>query len=342
MRLSNINVLIGGNGVGKSNLISFFKLLNRLINDSFQDYVAQQSGADNLLYFGRKESDHISLKIVFRNGYLFNTYSVDFIPDKSNHFYLRNEEISFIHSSGMEYPEQLGSGYIETKLHAHRTGIAMHVTQAFRGFNIYHFHDTSDSSPIKQVVNINDNRTLREDGGNLSAFLYAMRETHPGSYRQIEAVVRSIAPFFKNFDLQPRITNTETIQLEWNEVGSDKYFNAHNLSDGTLRMMCLITLLLQPNPPAVIIIDEPELGLHPAAINVLARLLRQVSEKTQVIISTQSVTLLNQFAPDDIIVVERKNRQSTFRRLDPHDLQDWIDDYAVGEMWEKNILGGRP
>ncbi len=342
MDLSNVNVLIGGNGVGKSNLISFFKLLNRLINRSFQEYVAQQSGADNLLYFGRKESDHISLRIAFRNHDVSNTYAVDFIPDKNNSFFLRNEEIAFIGRDGRVHPEQLGSGQVETRLYAHDTQIAYHVTQAFRGFNIYHFHDTGDASPVKQIANIEDNRVLREDGGNLSAFLYAMRETHPGNYRQIEAGVRSIAPFFKQFDLQPRATNRQTIQLEWNEAGSEKYFNAHSLSDGTLRMMCLITLLLQPDPPAVIIIDEPELGLHPAAIHVLAGLLRQVSKKTQVIISTQSVTLLNQFTPEDIIVVERQNRESVFRRLDERDLQDWIDDYSVGEMWEKNMLGGRP
>lgn len=106
--------------------------------------------------------------------------------------------------------------------------------------------------------------------------------------------------------------------------------------------MCLVTALLQPEPPSTIIIDEPELGLHPYAITLLGGLLRSASTRMQIIVSTQSVPLLNEFSIDDLIVVERDNEVSVFKRLDEDEFSGWLDNYSVGELWEKNILGGRP
>ena len=158
----------------------------------------------------------------------------------------------------------------------------------------------------------------------------------------IQRTIRSIAPFFDTFFLQPDEINDNQIQLRWLEKGSDQIFNAHNLSDGTLRMICLTTLLLQPYPPETIIIDEPELGLHPFAIEKLAAMLKNASNDAQIIISTQSVNLINHFNANDVIVVERQNNQSTFKRLDDNHLSEWLDDYSLSDLWEKNVLGGRP
>ena len=158
----------------------------------------------------------------------------------------------------------------------------------------------------------------------------------------IEETVKLIAPYFDRFVLEPDALNEERIRLEWMEVGSDKMFNANHLSDGTLRMICLTTLLLQPNPPDTIIIDEPELGLHPYAITVLASLMKSFATAKQLIVSTQSVTLINHFEADDIIVTDKKDGASVLRRLDERELEAWKDDYSLGEIWEKNIIGGRP
>jgi len=154
--------------------------------------------------------------------------------------------------------------------------------------------------------------------------------------------VRLVAPFFDDFDLKPSRLNPDKIRLEWREKGSDIYFNAHALSDGTLRFICMVTLLLIPEPPETILIDEPELGLHPYAITLLATLLRSAATRTQVIVSTQSVTLVNQFNPEDIIVVDRTDGRSIFERQDPQDLERWLEEYGMGDIWEKNLLGGRP
>jgi predicted ATPase len=169
-----------------------------------------------------------------------------------------------------------------------------------------------------------------------------LREKHGDQYRQIVGAIRMVAPFFRDFQLRPYPLNEQKIQLEWSEAGSDAYFNAHSLSDGTLRFMCLATLLLQPSPPSTIVIDEPELGLHPFAIQVLASLVQSASLRTQVIVSTQSVTLVNHFMPGDVIVVDREGGQSTFARLSEQSMSTWLEDYGLGDLWEKNVLGGRP
>jgi predicted ATPase len=185
---------------------------------------------------------------------------------------------------------------------------------------------------------------LRSDAGNLAAYLYLLSEVDRACYDRIVASIRLIAPFFDDFSLRPSPLNPDKIRLEWSETGSDIVFGASALSDGTLRFMALATLLLQGNHslPTVILLDEPELGLHPYAIVVLGSLLKSVSKQTQVIVSTQSVTLVNQFEPQDIIVVERSHHATVFRRFGEAEVASWLDDYGMGDLWEKNVLGGRP
>ena len=154
--------------------------------------------------------------------------------------------------------------------------------------------------------------------------------------------MRQIAPFFEEFRLAPSKLNENKIRLEWKEKGSDAYFNASSLSDGTLRFICLATLLLQPQLPAVVLLDEPELGLHPAAVTLLADLLGSAATRTQVIVATHSVTLVNQFEPDSVWTVDREDNQSVFRHLSQTDMSAWLNDYGLGELWEKNVLGARP
>ncbi|MCP4022164.1 MAG: AAA family ATPase [Desulfobacteraceae bacterium] len=209
-------------------------------------------------------------------------------------------------------------------------------------WKLYHFHDTSENARVRQTCDLEDNRFLHPDARNLAAFLYRLEKKHPEHFENIRDAVRMAAPFFDRFSLEPSQLNQERIRLEWKEKGSDDYFNAAMLSDGTLRFMCLAALLLQPVLPPVIILDEPELGLHPYGISVLAGLLQAASQCAQVMVATQSVTLVNQFGPGDIIVVDRDKRESLFRRPGRSDLETWLDDYGMGDLWEKNVLGGRP
>lgn len=343
--LHNINVLIGPNGAGKSNFIQFFNLLNNIVSENLQNYIAANSWADSFLYFGRKFAESFSGFLSFGR----NAYQFELTATNENNFYFSKELTIYQNPMhGGVSRRDISNGNRETNLNKQfkidqKKGVVYHILNSMTKWRVYHFHDTSASAKIKQEGDINDNRILRRDASNLAAFLYLLQEKHNEYFLRIENTIKLIAPFFEKFQLAPLALNKDKIRLEWKHVGSDEYFNANYLSDGTLRMICLITLLLEPKLPDTIIIDEPELGLHPAAIELLASLIKSVAANNkQIICSTQSVTFLNHFEPEDIIVVDRSNGESLFKRLDKNTLTEWLNEYAIGELWEKNVLGGRP
>src|SRR5205814_8572542 len=144
--------------------------------------------------------------------------------------------------------------------------------------------------------------------GNLGAFQRRLREENgEAAYQRIVKTTRLIAPFFDAFAPELAGPNKKDILLNWRDKGSDQVFGPHQLSDGTLRAMCLVTLLMQPEEglPNLVIVDEPELGLHPYALNVVAAMFAKASHHAQILISTQSSTFLSNFSPEDIIVVSR-------------------------------------
>jgi predicted ATPase len=333
-----INVLIGANGAGKSNFISFFKFLNKLYNRELQLYIAQNGRSDNFLFFGRKNSHFLNGAITF-NSELQNEYEFRLVPDQAGGLVFMGEW-----SNTSEGNLKINNpGNLESELKNHSWFRSKYLREELNSLKIFHFHDTSFNSGVKQPCNTHDYAYLYEDGANLAAFLYRLQESSFENFKMIEKVIQSIAPYFDSFYLQPDEINNQQIYLRWREKGFDQLFTAHNLSDGTLRMICLATLLLQPNLPGTIIIDEPELGLHPFAITKLAGLLQSVPESTQIIISTQSVNLVNEFNADDIIVVQRgENHETYFLRQSEELLAIWLKDYSIGQLWEKNILGGRP
>ena len=226
--------------------------------------------------------------------------------------------------------------------------LSQEVRQFLNGCRVYHFHDTSATAGVRQYCYIGDNDSLLPDAGNLAAFLLRLREENGGTvYQRIVTTIRLIAPFFEDFDLRRNAAsdpNKKDITLNWRDRGSDQVFGPHQLSDGTLRAICLITLLMQPEKelPNLIIVDEPELGLHPYALNVVAALFKKASHQTQVLISTQSSSFLDNFDSEDVVVVNREGKESQFARPDPAKLEAWLDEYSLGEAWEKNVIGGGP
>lgn len=338
--LRNLNVLIGANGAGKSNFIGFFRMLAEMYEQRLQLFVQRQGGPDALLYFTRKSTDRIHAEFYFdRNGYRF-----DLVPTNDNRLIFEDEQTWF---GGVYWPtskeHSLGKSHDESRLSSAQDPYSQYVRPAIKSWRVYHFHDTGETARVKQPHAKNDTLMLKVDGANLAAYLRMLREQHEAHYKLIVDSVRLIAPFFGDF--VHRDDDSHTVELEWTEKNNpDTPFKAHMLSDGTLRFICLATLLLQPwnRMPSTILIDEPELGLHPFAINVLADLIKRAAERQQLIVSTQSVELLNCFEPDDIVVVDRKDNASTFRRLDAQRLNDWLEDYTLGELWKQNVLGGRP
>ena len=339
VELRPVNVLIGANGAGKSNFIGFFKFLNRLYEQQLQLYVAQNGRVDGFLYFGQKASDFLEGEVTFADPDEFQ-YWFTLVPSQVGRFVFQDEKCL------TELAPDWGSSIGDEESFMKSFSVPF-ARKYFESFKVFHFHDTSFNAEVKQPSNTTDYAYLHEDAGNLAAFLYRLQEKEANTFRMIVNVIRSIAPFFNQFYLQPDEINADQIFLRWREKGSEQLWNAHSLSDGTLRMICLTTLLLQPTPPATIIIDEPELGLHPFAIAKLAAMLKSASQKAQVIISTQSVTLLDHFDADDVIVAERVEEQNgrsetVFKRQDEESLREWLEEYTIGELWEKNVIGGRP
>lgn len=349
--LGAINVLIGANGSGKSNLVGLFGLLADLADRRLQLHIARQGGADAILHFGAKKTRAVGFSLRFG----FHGYKASLVPVAGDTLVFEYElALQWVARSpnqdplsGDPIPMYLGrGGNKETQLVYHpwkdSIGAAGPVVAAMRRWRPFHFHDTGKSAPTKQKHKIDDNRALRAEGDNLAPFLFALRTIAPGAYRRIAEAVRSVAPFFDDFALEPDVINPGVIQLAWRHTMDDGLFTADSLSDGTLRFICLATLLLQPTLPSLIVIDEPELGLHPFAISQFAAMVRAAATKTQVILATQSVTLLDQFDASEVIVVDRSNGESTFTRLDESALAEWRQEYSLGELWLKNVLGGRP
>jgi len=280
----------------------------------------------------------------FGEGDTANSYSLKLLGTDEDTFIISEEKASYHERTRFPGPFNLSVSSFskESNLRSVNHICARQVMRDLDSYRVYHFHDTSDTAAVKGTGDIEDNRDLRPQAENLAAFLYWMQQKQPDHFANIQDTVRQIAPFFEEFRLAPSKLNESKIRLEWKEKGSEAYFNASSLSDGTLRFLCLATLLLQPQLPAVVLLDEPELGLHPAAVTLLADLLSSAATRTQVIVATQSVTLVNQFEPESVWAVDRQDHQSVFRHLSQQSMAAWLDDYGLGELWEKNILGARP
>jgi predicted ATPase len=335
LHMRNLNVLIGANGAGKSNFISFFKLVRQILESKLQVTVSKSGGPDAMLHFGRKTTPALHAELYFGN----NGYKFSLEPTLDNRMMFSKEALFWNMRGDVEYP----SGQFETQTSVKIGGQVRDFTvTSMKKWQVYHFHDTSDNAPVKQKRTMIDWEYLRPDAANLAIYLACLRNLFPNDFSNIEKTIQLVAPFFDRFRLEPDPFNPELIELMWFEKGSDIPFKAHQLSDGTLRFICLATLLLAPADTELIIIDEPELGLHPYAIKVLAGLIKSASTHKQIIISTQSVELLSEFTPKDVIVVDRKDNQSILTRLNAEDYKDWLEEYTLGELWTKNILGGRP
>lgn len=418
--LTNLNVLIGANGAGKSNFIGLFKLLNQMYEQQLQLFAQKQGGVDALFHFGHKVTEQMQVSFYFgseqNKAQEFDSYKFQLVPTLDHRLVFKNEfceltraNVSLTMDLSKQQEQEHKSkvlevqqkrkvdeanqkvvaaaiggtlgviaenpwlavfgafvgytlqneahikqealniatigfpGHSESGLKTAQDDVSVHVKKSVSNWRVYHFGDTSETAKVKQKHASNINLRLLPDASNLAPYLRMLHENHPNEYRHIVEVIRLVAPFFDDFVHRPN--NPEYVELEWTQVGKpDMPFKAHYLSDGTLRFMCLATLLLQPIAllPDTILIDEPELGLHPYAISVLADMFKQVAEDKQLIVSTQSVELVNVLSPEDIIVVEQADGASTFKRFTQEELSGWLEEYSLGDLWNSNILGGRP
>jgi len=352
-KLGDLNVMIGANGAGKSNFVQIFRMLMAMTQKNFSKFILERGGADNFLFNGPKVTPKINMEFEFAslsdNARGANSYKFELTPTADEKF-LISEQRKYISTNWRSY----GNASEESRLHDERNeksmdgqwnGVGHFVYESISNWMVYHFHDTSANSPMRRSEIVEDHHKLRGDASNIAPFLLHLKNDVCLSdyYKRIIDAVRLVTPFFDDFRLDvQKLGEAEKVRLSWSQKGSDFPMQPYHLSDGSLRFICLATALLQPNPPSTIIIDEPELGLHPAAIVVLAELIQAAAKQTQVIVATQSPALIDQFGIEDVIVVNREDGASTFQRLKEEDFSSWLDDYSVGELWTKNVIDGGP
>lgn len=344
LELGDLNIIIGANGAGKSNFISFFQMLANMMAGALQIYVGKNGTSESLLQFGSKKTKMISASLIFKNESFTDTYEFSLVK-AVNDTLIFAEETIIAGKKKFELHSGQKESFLLTDQACHKSERI--VRAILSGCKTFQFHDTSSESHIRNAANIDNNRFLMSDGGNIAAYLYMLKMKYPQYYNRIVDHVRYVMPSFHDFFLEPQMLNPQWIKLQWLEKGNNEYvFGSEHFSDGTLRFIALAALFLQPPKllPQVIFVDEPELGLHPQAVDILASMVKKAAEYTQVIMATQSPRLLDSFEYKDIIVAEkdRETGGTTLKRLDEDDIKIWLEDYSISQIWEKNIIGGQP
>lgn len=334
IQLNPINILIGANGSGKSNFISFFTFLNRLYNQKVNDYIELSGGTDKILHKGQKNTNQISFKVGFNED--TNAYSATLVSGVEG--FIFTEEKLFYNGNGNDISRSARESRIKDRTNSYGANRANYIIKHLNGFRKYHFHDTSSQSAFTKLSHIeNDIYFLYGDGSNLAAFLYTIAQQNKIVYTTIIKIIKSIAPYFSDFYFNP---NTENfLRLQWTDKYSETIYGVSDLSDGTLRFIALTVLFMQPKLPDTIIIDEPELGLHPSAIAKLSGMIKSVAAKNcQVIIATQSSDLISHFLPEDIITIDQIDGETKFKHLNNEELSYRLDDYTIDDLWKRNII----
>ncbi len=340
--LHKLNILVGANGSGKSNFIDFFRLLRKIIDGNFHEYIRENGGINDVLFGGRQTTESITAQMRFgQRGYRFTIQ-----PGPKENAALVKEARYYKggHSKWWELgdsPDGLSLLALEAQSTRADSRYSKPVYDSIASWVIYHFHDTGRRSGMRNSEIIQDNTYLRFNASNIAPYLLRLRNEHPQFYQAIVHNVRLVAPFFDDFRLDvTAYGDSQKVSLSWRQKGSDYPMQPYHLSDGSIRFICLAAVLLQPSPPSTIILDEPELGLHPAAISLLAELVNNAAQSSQLIIATQSPAFLDHFSVDDLIIVKRQDGSSTFQRLCEQDLAVWLQEYSMGELWTKNIIQG--
>lgn len=356
LELRSLNVLIGANGSGKSNVLSLFQMLSYMMSEGLQLYVGRKGGANSLLHLGARKTPAITASLEFAGHNVASRYHFTLAHAQPDTLQFADETLEFRNvDASTPFVAPLGAGHTESRVPAMagaqqdsaRNRAARVFQRRLTEVKEYHFHDTSDRAPIRLMQEASRNRFLQSDGGNLAAYLLRLREAYPDHFRHIQDTVRLVMPFLREFILEPEHNDIgRSVMLRWRGNDLDYEFGPHQLPDGGIRAIALVTLLLQPADLAAstILIDEPELGLHPFAVGLIGQLIRGAATDRQIVVATQSARLLREFAPEDVLVVEKQDDASTITRLSSDDLGGWLEDYDgdLGVLFDRNVTGGAP
>ena len=344
LELPQLTVLIGANGAGKSTLIRFFEMLGWMLRSKrLQEFVLLQGGGDDQFFMGARQTPRIHAQLCLQTGLGLNDYRFDMVHvSAGDTVMLMNEGYRYsanTFASKAKWTEIDAVGK-ESALLDKTDKTCKTIVNLLRQCSTYQFHDTSSKAAIHNRWDITDSLRLRSDGGNLAAVLLDLLNTEPKRYELIVKQIRRVLPVFQDFVLEDIAGK---VLLRWIGSKSDKVFGSHLTSDGSLRLFCLITLLNLPPArlPDVMFFDEPELGLHPHAISLIAQMLKRLSKQRQIFIATQSPYLVDCFELENIIIASADNGETTLRKLPRADYQTWLnDEYELSDIWLKQAVGG--
>lgn len=333
--LRDLNVMVGPNGAGKSNVVACFRLVNEMMGRRLQQHLHVTGRAGANLHHGVEQVSHMELELQFEVENGTDTYVMK-LARVAGDTMMFSEETLVFHQVGYPSPKvvHLGAGHPETRIgrKADEGDItAKTIRYLLNRCRVFNLHDMSPGARVRQRCFVGDNRWIMPDGANLPAVLYRLKQERPAVYQRMVEHVRRLAPFFEDFELTPH--ESRNLYLNWRHRDTGAVFGPQQFSDGTLRAICLVCLLLQPHEsmPLVTVVDEPEMGLHPLALDTVASLFRNARTHTQIVAATQSATFLDSFEPEDVLVVERRNGASSFHRHGGDALDAWVDEYSLGE-----------
>lgn len=342
----DINILLGANGAGKSNVISFFKILGYMMSGSLQRFIAQSGTNQKFLHYGSKKTPTLCASVRIGGENSYNIYDFSLTNAVADRLIISSEEIRWNNrsESQKECVKQLEGDYNESALIRSTDSAGKMIWKFLSRCKVYQFNDSSATAPMRQASPVDSAQYLQAEANNLASFLYYLKNNYVEAYLRIVDYVQEVVPQFKDFYLEPE---RGYVSLKWIDTSVNDYvLSADQFSDGSIRVIALATLLLQPEEtmPSVIIIDEPELGLHPYAIDQLTEMIKDASKHVQVIVATQSPSLINGFSLNDVTVIERDedNQCTVAKKLNDITYKDWLEEYTLSELWDKNVIGGRP
>lgn len=342
--LRDLNVIVGANGAGKSNFISFFQLLGACVDGTLDQFVTSQGGADDMLFNGPRVTRSMSFDLQFQTwGYRFTLR-----PTPQNLLVAEGEGTEYEvgrHAGAEAFSNEEKGALVGAEDDSHSPFFSQGtlVQNTIKNWRTYHFQDSGNTAGMRRYQIVEDCHRLREDASNIAPYLLRLRGEFPAAYKQLVETVRCVLPAFDDFLLDVRQFGPQRmVSLSWRQKGSDFPMQPYHLSDGSIRFICLAAALLQPEPPACIILDEPELGLHPESIAILAELVSAAAGRSQLIVATQSPLLLDAFSAEDIVIASQTGGASRFRRLDRESLRVWLDKYSLGDLWVRNVIEGGP
>jgi predicted ATPase len=381
LEVPRLAVLIGPNGGGKSNFLDLLTLMAEAGNMQLANGVAKRGGFANIA-FGFDPQVELRVEMRFKaalpakaegqsgderpdvrfsmtaRGLAFQAVLVhEVVAQESGKQPSLSAEMLSRGPAGAVFRVMSESGALTDK----RVGVASNelaITQVrnsseypaaafvlgeFTGWRVYRDIDVGSTSPVRQPALIRPGIQLLPDGSNLSSVLYAIQQDYPDDWQDVLEILRTAYPEFVKLTV-PAQGGDGKVLLRWFEKPFDRHggISANFLSDGTLKLLCLLAILKSPDPPPLICIDEPELGLHPDWIKLVAELLQVAAMRTQVIVATHSPHIVAKLEPEQVIVAEKVDGETRLERQDRQDLEKWLKDFNLSELWLAGQLGGRP